>query len=135
MDIFFSDPNDIPLPPEEVAIRNIVAEPYPDGHRIKIQIEITPFQQRPNLEVVLLNPLENPVASISIVEAIESRMDFTLHIRGKLIEGEYTLNARMFYSDISELQLKEDGEDDSPIKDIVPEKINVVDTFTLTFNL
>ena len=135
MDIFFSDPNDIPLPPEEVAIRNIVAEPYPDGHRIKIQIEITPFQQRPNLEIILLNPLENPVASISIVEAIESRMDFTLHIRGKLIKGEYTLNARMFYSDISELQLKEDGEDDSPIKDIVPEKINVVDTFTLTFNL
>ena len=42
MDIFFQDPTDIPLPPEEVRIRELTAEPWPDGRRVRVYVELTP---------------------------------------------------------------------------------------------
>ena len=43
MDIFFADPDDIPLPPEEVKIRQLEARPYPEGQRVAVRFEITPM--------------------------------------------------------------------------------------------
>ncbi|MEN8172069.1 MAG: hypothetical protein ABFS03_04235, partial [Chloroflexota bacterium] len=53
MDIFFTDPNDIPLPPDEVHIRKLSAEPWPDKKRVHVNLEISPFQKRPSGEIIL----------------------------------------------------------------------------------
>jgi hypothetical protein len=44
MDIFFHDPTDIPLPPAEVRIRQFKGEPWPDGRRVKLTLELTLFE-------------------------------------------------------------------------------------------
>ena len=70
MDIFFQDPSDIPLPPVEVRIRSLRAEPWSDQRRVHIYLELDPFQKRPNIEVVINDPEGREEARVDIVETM-----------------------------------------------------------------
>jgi len=98
MEFFFPEDNLNRATPEETYITSLVAEPYPDGYRLHVNIEITPFQQRPHLEVILNNGDGDEVASTSVVEPMSWKIEFTMHIRGKL-KNPYTLDAKLFYPD------------------------------------
>lgn len=133
MDIFFADPNDVPLPPDEVKIRRLEARPYPDGQRIAVRFEITPFQQRPNIELSLLNKAGEKVAELSVVEVIENRMDFTMHLREENPTGQYKVAMRVFYTDIESF---EPTEDDSPtVEEVLSKTGTTVDTQEYAFDL
>jgi hypothetical protein len=84
--------------PEETRITSLHAEPYPDGYRLRVNIEMTPFQTRPHLEVNLTDAEGGEVASTSIVEPMNWKIEFTMHIRGEL-KNPYSLEARLFYPD------------------------------------
>lgn len=99
-DVFFTDSSEAPVPPEEVRIRSLEAEPRADGRRISVRTALTPFQQRPNLELSIRNEGGDQVASLSVVEAIDAQMDFTMHLREAQTGGRYTLSMRVFYADI-----------------------------------
>lgn len=86
------------MTPEETRITSLTAQPYPDGYRLRVNIEMTPFQQRPHLEVVLSDANQEQVASSSIVEPLSWKLEFTMHIRGEL-HNPYTLEAQLFYPD------------------------------------
>jgi hypothetical protein len=95
------------LPPQEVRIVSLRAEPWPeDGRRIKIHLELTPFLERPNLEVAITDAQSQEVASINIIETIDDRMTFTMHLRGEVVSGEYTLSASVFYPEIGPVDQK-----------------------------
>ena len=98
MDFFFPEDNLNRMTPEETRITSLNAAPYPDGYRLHVNIEMTPFQKRPHLEVVLLDAEENEVASTTIVEPMSWKIEFTMHIRGEL-KNPYTLAAKLFYPD------------------------------------
>jgi hypothetical protein len=97
MDIFFQDPNAIPLPPDEVKIVELRAEPWPDKQRIKVHLEITPFLKRPNGEISLIDAHGVQIASVDIIESIETSMDFTLHLRGVEPAGDFIVSALIYY--------------------------------------
>jgi hypothetical protein len=98
MDFFFPEDNLNRMTPEETRITSLSAEPYPDGYRLHVNIEMTPFQKRPHLEVSLHNGNGDEIQTTSIVEPLTWRIEFTMHIRGEL-ENPYTLGARLFYPD------------------------------------
>jgi len=102
MDIFFQDPTAIPLPPQEVRIKDLRAEPLPDNRRVRVYLEITPFQKRPNGEVRISNAHGEELASVSIIETMITKMEFTLHLRGAAIIGPYTLSAMITYLEESD---------------------------------
>lgn len=133
MDIFFSDPNDVPLPPDEVTIRSLEAKPYPDGRRIAVRFEITPFQQRPNIEINIKNEQGRTVADLSVVEAIENRMDFTMHLKEENPTGRYTISMRVFYADIESFELDEDNP--PTVEDVLTGTGRTIDTKEITFEL
>jgi len=84
--------------PEETKIIQLSAQPYPDGYRLRVDMEITPFQKRPYIEVTLCDADGDEVASTNIVEPLSWKLEFTLHIRGEL-NNPYTLSARLYYPD------------------------------------
>jgi hypothetical protein len=84
--------------PAETRITSLTAEPYPDGYRLRVNIEMTPFQTRPHLEVSLKDADLEEIASSSIVEPLTWKIEFTMHIRGEL-NNPYTLEATLFYPD------------------------------------
>jgi hypothetical protein len=125
MDIFFADPSEVPLPPEEVRIQVLKAEPWPDGQRVRVYIEIDPFQKRPSAEVEVKNQAGQTVASASIIETMDRRMEFNLHLREKESAGTYQLLTVLYYSE------SEDSEGD----EVPPQKINEVDRKQTTFEI
>ena len=130
MDIFFDNPNDPPVQPEEMAIRSLVSKPYEDGRRVRIDFEITPFVEYPNLEIEVHNQAGQLAASLSVVEAVENNMTFTLHLREAQPGGDYTLSMTLFYTDLSPLE-----EEESTIKDILIENKRVVDHKQINFSI
>jgi hypothetical protein len=98
MDFFLPEDNLTRAVPEETRISALSAQPYPDGHRLRVNIEITPFQKRPYIEVTLHDSNGDEVASTNIVEPLSWKLEFTMHIRGEL-NNPYALNARLYYPD------------------------------------
>jgi hypothetical protein len=134
MDIFFQDPSDIPLPPDEVHIRELRAEPYPDGRRVRILLEITPFQQRPNCEIRVTDENGDEVASLSIIESIDAKMDFTVHLKGEEPFGTFTISCDIYYYEDDQMEdvdaSKPEGESHQ-----LPSKLNLVDQQQTTFEI
>ena len=104
MELFFLDPDDIPLPPAEVRIRELNAEPYPDGRRVRISLEVDPFQKRPNIDIMITNEAGKPVAIASIIESMTKKMEVTMHLRGTTIAGQYNVRAELYYRQNSEAE-------------------------------
>lgn len=129
MDIFFQDPSEIPLPPEEVRIKRLAADPYPDGRRVRVHLQLTPFLKRPNGEINVFNTSGDEVASLSIIETIDPNMEMTVHLRGQDLVGKYRVEAKVFY-----LEEPEVGEDDKEI-DLQDRKIFVVDQAEAEFGI
>lgn len=98
MDFFFPEDNLDRATPEETRITSLSAEPYPDGRRLRVNIEMTPFQKRPHLEITLNNGDGDEIASVSVVEPLTWKIEFTMHIRGEL-KNPYSLDAKLFYPD------------------------------------
>ena len=98
MDFFLPEDNLTRAVPEETRISALSAQPYPDGHRLRVNIEITPFQKRPYIEVTLINGNGDEVASASIVEPMTWKLEFTMHLRGRHL-NPYTVEAKLFYPD------------------------------------
>ena len=101
MDFFSPEDNLQRMAPEETRITSLRAEQYPDGRRVHINLEITPFQKRPCIEVTLFNGDGDEVASTSIVEPMSWKLEFTMHLRGRRSEhrNPYTAEAKLFYPD------------------------------------
>jgi hypothetical protein len=98
MDFFFPEDHLDRMTPEETHITALSVEPYPDGRRLHVNIEMTPFQQRPHLDITLNNGNGDEVATASVVEPMTFKIEFTMHIRGDLL-NPFTLEAKLFYPD------------------------------------
>ncbi len=131
MDIFFSDSDDIPLPPDEVRIRELTAQPHPDGQKVAVKFEITPFQKSPNIEIDIVNQNGDQVSTLSIIEAIENKMTFTMHLREAEREGTYTVKMRLFYADLDDFE-ENDGETPS-VEELLEQIGKTVDTSETKF--
>ncbi|NDJ60984.1 MAG: hypothetical protein GYB67_07655 [Chloroflexi bacterium] len=98
MDIQFYDNDQAPKPPEEVVIEQLALVPYPDGFRLYVEIQATPFQQRPNLLLTVRAADGTVVSESSIIETMHNHMEFTMHLRGlDDPAGDYTLTVDLFY--------------------------------------
>ncbi len=88
------------LPPQEVRFVELRVEPWPDGRRVRVHMQITPFLERPNINVSIQNSDHKEVSSINIIESIDDAMTFTMHIREEKVKGEYTLTATLAYPEV-----------------------------------
>ena len=98
MDFFFPEDNLNRMTPEETHITSLSAEPYPDGYRVRVNVQVTPFQKRPHIEVTLKDSTSDEIGSTTIVEPMSWKLEFTMHIRGEL-NNPYTLEAKLYYPD------------------------------------
>ena len=73
----FNDPNDVPQPKDKIKIERVEATPYPDGFRVHVEIDVTPFRERPNLLIVMLDEAGNNINELSVIETMHTKMEFT----------------------------------------------------------
>jgi len=89
-------------PRAEVRIEALNAAPYPDGQRVKVAVRVTPFRERPNLEIALYDAAGHQVAKSHIIGAMTFSMALTLHLRGVTQPaGSYTVRGTLYYDDLA----------------------------------
>src|SRR5512145_53447 len=98
MDISFQDPTAIPPPPADVRIRDLRAELYADGRRVKVTITLTAFQKRPSLTLEIHDALGQLVAEAEVIETMLPSLALTLHLRPPDARPPFTLTAILFYT-------------------------------------
>jgi hypothetical protein len=99
LDIFFQESSGVPLPPDEIRIREFSIKDWLDKDRLKVHIEIDPFQQRPNLDVQILSlDKQQEFASTSIIGVMTQITEITIHFRGSHPPSEYVLRTILYYT-------------------------------------
>ncbi len=81
MEFFLNDPKIKRFPPSEIHILHLNVEPYPDSSRLRVRLELTPFLQKPYLDITVKDANENIIATTSVVEPTAWKLDLTLHIK------------------------------------------------------
>lgn len=95
-----------PLPPPDVRFLDVHVEPWPNARRVRVHVQLTPFQERPNLQAVVLDPAGDEVCSANIIEAMDDRFVFTLHLRGEPAES-YKLEITLFYDELGKIDQRD----------------------------
>ena len=99
MEFFFPEDNLQRTTPEETRILSLAAVPYEDGRRVRVNIEMSPFEKRPHLEFTLTDVESQEISTASFVEPMNWKLEFTLHLRTEPADGPLDLQARLFYPD------------------------------------
>lgn len=95
---FFDDPEQMPRSREAVEINEIGVQLYPDGRRVAVGLALTPFIERPSLEVRVRNGLGFPAGSTTVIETLESNFTLTLHLRDSQPSNPYQLEVIVYYA-------------------------------------
>jgi hypothetical protein len=130
MDLFFEETNENLLPPAQVRICQLRADPWPDGKRVRIYMELDPFQQRPNAEISIENSAGDCVSQIAIIESMSRKIELTMHLRDPLLDGRFKAIAILYYTET--LQEPNPGEEGQPAR--MPNSTEV-DRAETTFNI
>jgi hypothetical protein len=98
VDLNLVDPEDVPRPRDEVRLRQLAVTPLGDGRRLRIDIELTPFLERPNLDLDVLNAAGESLVRTTVVGADSPSFSLTMHLRGNPPGGEYTVRGALSYA-------------------------------------
>lgn len=101
MEISIFDSDDVPVPPSDTRIAALNAQLWPDGRRVAVEVQITPFQERPDLHIHLWDEQGHEVASTSAVQIRQHKIGFTLHLRQTEARSPYQVSAFLVYPDPS----------------------------------
>jgi hypothetical protein len=91
-----------PRPRAEVRFEAITVKPYPDGRRMKLHFSLTPFLERPSVDMAVANQAGAEVATLHLIEAMDTDFDFTVHLRGPEPSGDHILRLVLFYPESDE---------------------------------
>jgi hypothetical protein len=104
MEFLINDPKIIRYPPAEVRLLDLRADPNPEKKRLRITLELTPFQQKPNIELAVTDSSGNEVTSASIIETDSCKLELNLHMkRTEATDGKFTLMASLLYPELGEI--------------------------------
>jgi hypothetical protein len=107
MDFFNIDPNIRRVPPGEMRLVDIQAQPDPTGKTIRVKLEITPFEKSPYIDLFLHDSQGTVAASTSIIEPAGWKMELVLHPRQTpLFSGDYRLSAVLYHPDFGEIDYR-----------------------------
>lgn len=104
-------------------IHALRAIPMPDGRRVVVELELTPFRSPPELELILYNAQGEEVHSMAVMGVMEPRPAYVLHLRRPDPGARYRVEARLL-----------EGEtllDRREVEAVIPEPITVQDDETL----
>jgi hypothetical protein len=105
MEFLLPNPDILRLPPAETRLLEVRAEPYPDGKRLRVILDMTPFQDNPYISLSLSDPSGKIAAEASIIEPATWKLEPTLHIRkpSEVTGGLYKLMVSLSYPSLGEV--------------------------------
>lgn len=103
MDIkFFTNPLESPRPREDVRLKQLGLYVYPDRRRVAVGFDLTPFLERPSLEVAFVNANGQPAGSLNVIETLDTNFSLIVHLRDKMPTQTYDVTAVVYYAEPGE---------------------------------
>ena len=96
-EVFFFDEGAEPRERSAVRMEQVVAQPYPDGQRVRIKVVLTPFFEKPNLVLTITNSTGQQMATADILETMLHVNELTMHLRSAESSGDYALRVDLYY--------------------------------------
>lgn len=94
---FYDEPPESARAPEDVRLKNLGLYVHEDGRRVAVGFDITPFQERPSLEVTLTNERGEVAGSLTVIEALQPNFHLTVHLRDAQPTERYHVEAVVYY--------------------------------------
>ena len=104
MDIeFFDDSSAMPRAREDVRFNQLALYLHPSGsRRVAVGFDITPFRERPSVEVEVRNTRGEWAGSLTVIETLDANFHLTLHLRDREPTTIYHLKATLYYGSSQE---------------------------------
>ena len=104
MEFFTAEQNVEKVPPSEMRFINLQAQPSTDGGKVRIVLEITPFQQSPFIDIVVHDSHDSVIGTTSIIEPASWKMEVTLHLRNSPEPNETCkISAVLYHPEFGEI--------------------------------
>jgi hypothetical protein len=94
---FFDNPLQESRSRGEVRFNRLGIYVFEDRQRIAVGFDITPFRERPSIDVSIVNNTGAEEASLSIIEAMQSNFNLTMHLREPVADHQYKIQALLYY--------------------------------------
>jgi hypothetical protein len=88
--------------PADVRVLSLKAVPLSEPQKIRVTIQLTPFQQPPDLAFLIMDQNKVEVSTVSMIETVLEEINFVMHIRKSLtaLPGSYKLAVEVLYRDL-----------------------------------
>lgn len=95
---FYDDSEHKGQEPDDVRLKQLGLFVHEDGRRIAVGFNITPFRERPSIEVSATNERGEPAGSLTIIEAMLPNFNLTMHLRDAQPTDRYNIRAVLYYA-------------------------------------
>ena len=98
MDIqFFDNPLETPKSREDVRLKELGLYVYEDGRRVAVGFNLTPFIERPSIEVRVLNARGEKAGWLNVIETLDANFSLTMQLRDREPTELYEVTAVVYY--------------------------------------
>lgn len=94
---FYHDPDHKPRSREAVRIKQIGLFVHDDGPKVTFGVQLTPFLERPCLDVTIRNGDGHYAGALSVIETLTPNFSLIMHLRDGGQIGPYELTAVVYY--------------------------------------
>lgn len=94
---FYDEPDGGPKSKEEVRFNRLGLYMYPKKRQVAVGFDITPFFEKPSIEVRITNELGEQAANLSVIEAMQPNFSLIMHLRDQVPTETYQVKAILYY--------------------------------------
>ncbi|MFZ0547701.1 MAG: hypothetical protein WAM60_19800 [Candidatus Promineifilaceae bacterium] len=97
---FYDEPNGGPKAKDEVRFNRLGLYMYPEKRQVAVGFDITPFFEKPSIEVTITNDQGERAASLSVIEAMQPNFSLIMHLRDQVSTDTYQVEAILYYPSV-----------------------------------
>ncbi len=95
---FFDDPSKMPKSREDVRVNRLGLYLHEDQRRVSVGFDITPFIERPCIEVTAVNDRGERAGSLHVIDTLDANFSLVMHLRDKEPTKLYEIRAVIYYA-------------------------------------
>ena len=103
---FYDDPNEGPKAREDVRFNRLGLYMYPEDRQVAVGFDITPFLEKPSIEVTIINEVGIEAASLNVIEAMQPNFSLIMHLRDQAPTETYQVEAILYYPAIDDQEAR-----------------------------
>jgi hypothetical protein len=99
---FYDDPNGGPKAKGDVRFNRLGLYMYPENRQVAVGFDMTPFLEKPSIEVIITNEMGEEAASLTVIEAMQPNFSLIMNLRDKTPTDTEQVEAALYYHSLED---------------------------------